>query len=210
MVVEAVGVEELVAQAAQLAAGGRRALLGIVGPPGGGKSTLATALAAALGERAALVGMDGFHLAQQELARLGRAERKGAPDTFDAAGYVALLRRLAERPAQTVYAPTFARELEEPIGSAVPVPATVDLVITEGNYLLVSDPPWDGVRPCLDACWYIEEDEELRRSRLVARHVFFGKSPEQAAAWTAGSDQLNAEVVKAHRGLADRVIRPLY
>lgn len=209
MKVDVVGIEELAAQAARLAVG-RRAVLGIVGPPGGGKSTLATALVAALGKRSALVGMDGFHYAQRELNRLGRAGRKGAPDTFDAAGYVALLQRLRERPAEPVYAPVFERDLEEPVGSAVPVPPEVDLVVTEGNYLLVADAPWDAVRPCLDACWYIEEDEALRRSRLVARHVFYGKSPEQAETWTDGSDQRNADVVIASRALADRVVRPLY
>src|SRR5947207_15332686 len=105
---------DFLARARALAAGGRR-LLGLAGAPGSGKSTLAAALAAALAERAIVVPMDGFHLANAELARLGRAGRKGAPDTFDAAGYVALLRRLRSQPAhEPVYAPAFRREIEEP------------------------------------------------------------------------------------------------
>src|SRR5918912_3000527 len=109
----------LIARARELAARGRR-VLGITGPPGAGKSSLAARVVAALGpDVARLVGMDGFHLAQAELERLGRADRKGAPDTFDAAGYVALLRRLRHAGPDVVYAPEFRREIEEPINAAV-------------------------------------------------------------------------------------------
>ena len=87
--------------------------------------------------------MDGFHLANVELERLGRRGRKGAPDTFDSAGYVALLRRLlAQADDEIVYAPEFRREIEEPIANAIPVFAPTQLVITEGNYLLLDDGPW--------------------------------------------------------------------
>src|SRR5262245_1678528 len=110
--------EELVARAAGLVSGGARRLLGVCGAPGAGKSTLAGALATALGRRAVVAPMDGFHLAQAELDRLGRADRKGAPDTFDAAGYVALLRRLRTATEPVVYAPRFHREIEEPIAGA--------------------------------------------------------------------------------------------
>src|SRR5213083_3243260 len=115
-----------------LLADGQRKLLGLVGPPGGGKSTLAQALLAALPGRAVVVPMDGFHLANAELARLGRADRKGAPDTFDSAGYVALLRRLRDPAEDVVYAPEFRREVEEPFAGAIAVPAEVPLVVTEG------------------------------------------------------------------------------
>ncbi|MFB9994724.1 transposase [Deinococcus oregonensis] len=88
---------------------------------------------------AAVVPMDGFHLANQELGRLGRRNRKGAPDTFDPEGYAALLERLRQPAGQTIYAPVFDWALEEPIGSALPVFAETPLIITEGNSLLLGD-----------------------------------------------------------------------
>ena len=131
---------------------GRRRVLGIVGGPGAGKSTLAASLA---GPEVAVVGMDGWHLANSVLDRLGRRDRKGAPDTFDAAGYVAFLDRLRSR-AATVWAPEFRREIEEPIAGALEVPPEALVVVTEGNYLLVDEPPWDGVRPLLDEAWFLD------------------------------------------------------
>jgi pantothenate kinase len=198
---------QALARAADLAAAGRRVVLGITGPPGAGKSTLAAQVLAHVGAAARLVAMDGFHLAQAELERLGRAQRKGAPDTFDAAGYVALLRRLRERSDDVVYAPLFDRALEEPIAGAVAVERDVPLVVTEGNYLLVAEDAWDGVRPLLDEAWYVVADDALRLDRLVERHVAFGKSPEAARAWALGSDQRNAGVVAATRAQADALVR---
>ena len=119
-----------------------RALLGLVGPPGSGKSTLAAALQAEFASVAQVVPMDGFHLANVELERLGRRARKGAPDTFDSGGYVALLKRLlAQQDDEIVYAPEFRREIEEPIANAIPVFSRTQLVITEGNYLLLEEGP---------------------------------------------------------------------
>jgi len=200
-------VDALVAHARVLAGGEERTILGIAGPPGGGKSTLARAVVAAVGAAAALVPMDGFHLAQAELRRLGRRDRMGAPDTFDALGYVALLRRLREREEAVVYAPEFRREIEEPIAGAIPVPRATPLVVTEGNYLLVPDEPWAGVRPCLDECWYAELDEATRLRWLIERHVEFGKTPSAAREWVLRSDEANAAVVAATRPLADVVVR---
>ncbi len=141
---------DLLARAQALADVGSRRILGIAGAPGAGKSTVARRLVDALDGAAVLVGMDGYHLAQSELQRLGRAERKGAPDTFDPAGYVALLRRLRTPNSGTVYAPEFRRAIEEPIAGAVPVQPGVPLVLTEGNYLLLDTPPWSAVRGLLD------------------------------------------------------------
>lgn len=198
--------DDLVARAERLAVTGRRSLLGICGAPGAGKSTLAARVVDALGDRAVLVGMDGFHFAQRELNRLGRAERKGAPDTFDAAGYVDLLGRLRRHDADTVYAPEFRREIEEPIACAVPVPPSVPLVVTEGNYLLLPDPPWDRVRPLLDDVWFLAPAEPVRIARLIARHEAFGRSSGQARGRALGSDQANAVRVNATSGRADLVI----
>lgn len=198
---------ELVARAAALAVPGERHLLGICGPPGAGKSTLATRIVEALGERAVYVGMDGFHLAQVELARLGRTERKGAPDTFDAAGYVHLLRRLRAHGDEVVYAPEFRREIEEPIACAVPVAPRVPLVLTEGNYLLLADPPWHRVRPLLDEVWFLAPDEGLRRRWLIERHRAHGRTLEQARERTFGSDEANAQRVNTSGHAADLVLR---
>lgn len=197
--------DTLVDRAARLARDGNRAILGICGAPGAGKSTLASAVKDALGGRAVVVGMDGFHLAQSELERLGRAERKGAPDTFDADGYVHLIRRLRANEG-TVYAPLFRRDIEEPIANAVPVPPDTPLVITEGNYLLLDDPPWAELRALFDDVWFVAPDESDRMRRLIERHRAYGRSPDAALARARGSDQANAERVMATASRADIVI----
>jgi pantothenate kinase len=200
-------IEELLRRASWLAASGR-ALLGITGEPGAGKSTLAQTLVkelAAGGLATALVGMDGFHLADRALRELGLWEIKGAPRTFDADGYVALLRRLREPTGRPVWAPEFHREIEDAIQAAVPVGPEVRLVVTEGNYLLL-DGPWRPVRQLLDEVWFVEVPEQLRRERLAARHRLYGRSPDQAWERTLGSDEHNARTVLATRGLADLVV----
>ncbi|WP_432543120.1 nucleoside/nucleotide kinase family protein [Kineococcus sp. SYSU DK002] len=199
---------ELLGRARALTTGPRR-VLGLVGAPGAGKSTLAARLAADLGPRAAVVvPLDGFHLADVVLAALGRRDRKGAPDTFDAGGYVALLRRLRSGEEDVVYAPQFRRDLEEPVGSALPVPREVPLVITEGNYLLLREGPWAALEGLLDECWYLRPDEAVRHARLIARHEAFGKDPAAARAWALGSDEANAAVIAASRARADLVVDP--
>lgn len=186
---------------------GRR-LLGLAGPPGAGKSTLAAAVVAALGDRAVLVPMDGFHLAQAELVRLGRADRKGAPDTFDVDGFLALLGRLRDqRPGDpAVYAPRFDRDLEEALAGAVPVAADVPLVVVEGNYLLHDEGSWARVRGLLDEVWYLDLADDVRVGRLVARHVAHGRSPDAAREWVLRSDEANARLVARGRGRADLVV----
>ncbi|MEW2414782.1 nucleoside/nucleotide kinase family protein [Streptomyces sp. NPDC046866] len=199
---------ELEERARRLAAAGGRRILGIAGAPGAGKSTVAEHLAAVLGPgRAVVVPMDGFHLAQAELVRLGRADRKGAPDTFDAAGYAALLRRLREPDAgEVVYAPAFDRSLEEPVAGSIPVGPDVPLVITEGNYLLHGAGPWAAVAPLLDEVWFLAPDDGLRVRRLVDRHVRHGKERAYAEAWVARSDEANARLIASGRSRADLVV----
>jgi pantothenate kinase len=204
----AAGIEALVGRARQLCVPGQRRILGIVGAPGSGKSTVAGAVVAALAPAAIAVPMDGFHLANAELVRLGRRDRKGAPDTFDAAGYVALLRRLTDPAERTVYAPAFHREIEEPIAGEIPIPAGTPLIVTEGNYLLVDDGPWAPIRALLDEVWFIEPDERTRIERLVTRHVSYGKTGAEAKAWALGTDERNARLIRSTRDRADLVIRP--
>lgn len=183
-----------------------RVLLGICGAPGAGKSTLAAKLVTALGDEAVYVGMDGFHLAQVELTRLNRTARKGAPDTFDAAGYVNLLSRLATQTTTTVYAPEFRREIEEPIAGAVPVHPEHRIVVTEGNYLLVPEDPWHQVKTLLTETWFLSPTETLRRERLIARHQTFGRTLDEARDRTLGSDERNAVLINATLPAADLVL----
>lgn len=195
-----------------------RVLLGIVGAPGAGKSTLAGDLARAAAERGhdgdvVVLPMDGFHLADVALERLGRLDRKGAIDTFDGDGFLATLRRVhdaggrsAAAPGHTVYAPAFERELEQPIAGSVAIDPAVRIVIVEGNYLLDAEEPWCGIRELLTEAWYVERSEQLRVPQLIARHERFGKSPADARAWVERVDQANARRVAASRDRADLVV----
>lgn len=196
---------ELVSRARELAARGR-VLLGITGAPGGGKSTLARCLAAEVGESAVVVPMDGFHLHDDELARQGLSQRKGAPETFDVAGYVALLGRLRAETSTVVYAPEFDRSRELSVSGAIAVRPSHRLVVTEGNYLLLDAPGWREVRPLLEEVWFVDADDAVRRPRLVQRHVDHGKPPEVARRWEQTSDQPNAVLVARTRESADLVV----
>lgn len=205
------GFEYVVDGATALVGGRRRVLLGIAGAPGAGKSTLAAALVTAVAERqgpdwVAHVPMDGFHLADVQLDRLGLRHRKGAPETFDADGYAHLLRRLVEEPDTWIYAPGFERTLEQPLAAAMVVPPAARLVVTEGNYLLLPEPRWEAARAPLSQVWFVVLDDLVRRQRLVARHIAFGKEPDAADRWVAASDDPNAALVAPTAASADRLV----
>ena len=202
--------DELVEAAMALVVLGERRILGLTGAPGAGKSTVAEQLVAALGpDVAVLVPMDGFHLANDVLIDLGRRDRKGAHDTFDDGGYARLIETLrAQRPGDpVVYAPRFRREIEESIGSSIPVPATVPLVVTEGNYLLLDSDAWPAARSRIDEVWFLAPDTDVRHGRLLRRHEAYGKSPEDAASWALGPDERNAQLIESTAVRADRIVR---
>ena len=199
-------IAQLAARALSLIRPGRRVILGIVGAPGAGKSTVAAMLQGAMPGTVAVVGMDGFHLAQDELVRLGRQDRKGAPDTFDPYGYAALLRRLKDDSDPFVYAPDFRRDLEEPIANHLRINRAAPLIITEGNYLLLQEEGWMLARQQLDEVWFLDLPDEIRRHRLILRHQEFGKDPETARRWATGSDQANADMVRATQNAANLIV----
>jgi pantothenate kinase len=211
--------DDLVELARMSVTDGRRAILGVAGSPGAGKSTLTESLYEALRddppaglpprEWVAHVPMDGFHLADVELDRLGLRDTKGAPETFDVFGYVDLLRRLrSDDGEEIVYAPAFERELEQPIAGAIGVRPAARLILTEGNYLLVDDGPWARIRPLIDVVWFCSLDDHVRLERLIRRHVRFGKEPGDADAWARGTDERNARRVAGTIGRADLIVGP--
>lgn len=206
-----VDLDDLAARVIRLAdvAAGRRVLVGVVGAPGSGKSTLAKRLANRLtadGWPAVRVPMDGFHLADVALAERRLLDRKGAPETFDAHGYLNLLRRLRAETGHDVLAPGFERDLEQPIAASITVAPSHRVVVTEGNYLLDDADPWPEVRAELDEVWFVDLDDGRRRSRLVDRHVKHGKTREAAQAWVDEVDEPNARRVLARSGTADLVV----
>lgn len=205
------GLAELADRAAALVPDPGRAILGIVGAPGSGKSTLAEQLLTALRadhgpEWVAHVPMDGYHLADVQLRRLGSLDRKGAPDTFDATGYVHLLGRIRSAPDEWIYVPGFERELEQPLAAALVVPPAARLIITEGNYLLLDTPSWRAARDRLDEVWYVAADPVVRQDRLVARHIEFGKTPDAARQWVLTVDEPNAALIDEGAARADLVV----
>ena len=203
------------AEPAQLAAriltllhGDDRFILGLTGPPGTGKSTVVMAIAEALQpHRVAVVPMDGFHLANTVIRGTPLQHRKGAIDTFDAAGYAQLIRRLHQRDESVVYAPSYVRAMEEPIAASIAVPRDVQIVITEGNYLLSTEPEWAAARAAMDQVWYLDTPADLRLQRLTNRHIDSGKTAEHAAAWASGTDENNARAIAQTRDRADLILQ---
>ena len=190
------------------AAEGRALLLvGITGSPGAGKSTIAERLRALLPESLVLP-LDGYHLPQARLRELGRRDRMGAPDTFDVGGFVAAMRTLrTARPGDVVRVSSFDRSIEEPVPESLALPlGERTIVLVEGNYLLLEGEGWGEVAGLLDLTLHLNVEPALRRRRLVARHLRFGKTLEEAIAWTDGPDERNAERIEAAGARADALL----
>lgn len=185
---------------------GERFILGLCGAPGAGKSTVAAELAQQLGDGAVVVPLDGFHLAARLIRGTPLAVRRGAPDTFDVAGYAALMTRLRAADEDVVFAPAYRREIEDPIAASIAVPRHTPIVITEGNYLLLPEGYWSTARRVMDSVWYLELDDAVRLERLVRRHIEFGKAPQTAADWAHGTDERNAQLIRNTRRHADRIV----
>lgn len=197
-------IENLIGEVARRRKNQKRVILGIVGSPGSGKSTVAQQIVEALGAEAQLLPMDGFHLAQSVLADLGLAHLKGAPETFDSAGFLSLLERVkSQGDDEVIYAPRFERKIEEPIACALPIRPGTSIIIVEGNYLLLDDPEWRSVRSFLDFSCFLLVENELRESRLLARHMEHGRTRPEALSWMASVDNPNAGRVEASKPNAD-------
>lgn len=190
----------------------RRVVVGIAGAPGAGKTFLVAEVLAAAASRPDLAGrvahvpMDGFHLTNAELERLGRRERKGAPDTFDAQAYAGVLAAVRDPGRQVVTAPSFDHAVGEPVPDDIVVPSEVDVVLTEGNYLLLDEGDWADLRSLLDEVWFCALDDGLRQQRLVERHVAAGRELDDARAWVENSDEANARRVVPTAPGADVVL----
>ena len=192
----------------ELASASTRTIVGIVGKPGGGKSTLSRFLLKGMDPSlVSVVPMDGFHLSNKVLKELGKSDRKGAQDTFDVKGFTTLIARIKSDGTDPIYYPVFDRSIEESIAAQGVVYPSTRVVIVEGNYLMHDRDGWQEVAPLLDQSWYAFLDEDLRISRLISRHIAFGKDPESAKAWAKGSDQVNAELIETGVARCDFLIR---
>ncbi len=187
-------IAELAARISAAASDKPKFLVGIFGPPASGKSTLATDLETALGAEAIAVPMDGFHLDDSILIARGHSARKGAPHTFDPAGYRALLERIKSGEAD-VYFPTFDRSLELSRNAARVVTTDQRIILAEGNYLLLDQPLWRDLKPLFDLTIGLRVSAEELETRLIERWRVHGKTPEAAREWITSNDMPNIKTV---------------
>ena len=198
--------EEVVSRAKSLMDGERK-IVGLIGKPGAGKSTLSAQLIQQLGDQAAILNMDGYHLSNETLIELGKRDTKGAPDTFDPVSLIALLKRVKNETEAEHPFPIFHREIEASVQDEGVVRKSARVIVIEGNYLFSREHGWDGLFELLDYTWFIEVDDQIRIPRLIARHIEFGKTPEEAEAWVRRSDDSNAKFIDSTAGRASNIIK---
>ena len=187
---------------------GPRSIIGIVGKPGAGKSTVVLEIEKKFTpNEVSIIPMDGYHLSNEALIELGRRDRKGAPDTFDTAAFISLITKVKNSPQLDHRFPIFHREIEASVEDEGLVPTSAKIIVIEGNYLFSDEHNWSGVFPLLDHTWYIEIDDEIRMQRLIARHIKYGKTPAAAEAWSRGSDEANARFIEKTSHKAENKIR---
>ena len=185
-----------------------RSIIGIVGKPGAGKSTVVEEIQSRFGSNAVcIIPMDGYHLSNEELIKLGRRERKGAPDTFAVSEFIELLKSVKSNYSTAHRFPIFHREIEASVADEGIVLTTSRVIVTEGNYLFSREHGWDGLFELLDYTWFIEVDDQIRIPRLIARHIEFGKTPEEAEAWVWRSDDSNAKFIDSTADRASNIIK---
>jgi len=202
-------VQLLLAEIAALLDGSKpRTIIGIVGKPGAGKSTVVAEIQKQFSpEEVAIIPMDGYHLSNDELIQLNRRDRKGAPDTFDVEGFTSLIAKVKNELDQEHTFPIFHREIEASKADEGRVSIKARVIVIEGNYLFSDEHNWSGVFPLLDQSWFIEIDDEVRMQRLIARHIKYGKSPQEAESWSKGSDEANAKFITETAHKAQRIIK---
>ena len=187
------------------AAKAERFVVAIAGPPGSGKSTLAERLHEVFQDASAVVSMDGFHFDDIVLNSRGLRSRKGAPETFDYAGFAALLKRIrAGEPEIAI--PVFDRSMELSRAGAAIIGSDVKFILVEGNYLLLDEEPWSALGGLFDFSIFVDVPRSELERRLMERWRDHGKSDEDARAWIASNDLPNIERVLARRRQADLIV----
>ncbi len=181
-----------------------RFITAVAGPPGAGKSTLAAQIVAAIGHGARVVPMDGFHYDNAVLDQLGLRGRKGAPETFDAAGFLHLMQRL--RAGEDAAISVFDRDMDLARAGADLVTGADKYLVVEGNYLLLNDAPWCDLVPLFDLTVYIDVPEAELDARLLSRWDQYGKTPDQARLWIDSNDMPNIRRVTQGSRQADIVV----
>ena len=185
-----------------------RSIIGIVGKPGAGKSTVVSEIEKRFdSSQVSVIPMDGYHLSNEELISLDRRDRKGAPDTFDTQSFISLISKVKNNPETELRFPIFHREIEASKADEGIVQSGVKVIVVEGNYLFSEEHNWEGVFPLLDHTWFIEIADEVRIERLIARHIRYGKTPEDAEKWSRGSDEANARFIELTAHRASNIIK---